>query len=229
MEFTFQEIQWHQIFDYKLAWDNLPFIIKGLSMTLYISVIGMLLGLIFGLMLALMRNSRKRILRLPSRMYISFMRGIPMLVFLFILYFGLPMIGIKMTAFVAACLGFGLNSAAYIAEINRAALNSIDVGQWESAKALNMNATATLFSIILPQTVRIAVPPLTNVFMDMVKATSLAAVITVPELFQKAQIVAGREFDSMTFYILIAIIYWMVCVIISFIQDRLEIHFSKFL
>ncbi|HIS28413.1 MAG TPA: amino acid ABC transporter permease [Candidatus Avamphibacillus intestinigallinarum] len=229
MEFTFQEIQWHQIFDYKLAWDNLPFIIKGLSMTLYISVIGMLLGLIFGLMLALMRNSRKRILRLPSRMYISFMRGIPMLVFLFILYFGLPMIGIKMTAFVAACLGFGLNSAAYIAEINRAALNSIDVGQWESAKALNMNATATLFSIILPQTVRIAVPPLTNVFMDMVKATSLAAVITVPELFQKAQIVAGREFDSMTFYILIAIIYWMVCVVISFIQDRLEIHFSKFL
>lgn len=229
MEFTFQEIQWHQIFDYKLAWDNLPFIIKGLSMTLYISVIGMLLGLIFGLMLALMRNSRKWILRLPSRMYISFMRGIPMLVFLFILYFGLPMIGIKMTAFVAACLGFGLNSAAYIAEINRAALNSIDVGQWESAKALNMNATATLFSIILPQTVRIAVPPLTNVFMDMVKATSLAAVITVPELFQKAQIVAGREFDSMTFYILIAIIYWMVCVIISFIQDRLEIHFSKFL
>ena len=229
MEFTFQEIQWNQIFDYKLAWDNLPFIIKGLSMTLYISVIGMLLGLIFGLMLALMRNSRKWILRLPSRMYISFMRGIPMLVFLFILYFGLPMIGIKMTAFVAACLGFGLNSAAYIAEINRAALNSIDVGQWESAKALNMNATATLFSIILPQTVRIAVPPLTNVFMDMVKATSLAAVITVPELFQKAQIVAGREFDSMTFYILIAIIYWMVCVVISFIQDRLEIHFSKFL
>src|SRR5699024_3324512 len=131
MEFTFQEIQWNQIFDYKLPWDNLPSIIKGSSMTLYISVIGMLLGLILGLMLGLMRNSRKWILRLPSRMYISFMRGIPMLVFLFILYFGLPMIGIKMTAFVAACLGFGLNSAAYIAEINRAALNSIDVGQWE--------------------------------------------------------------------------------------------------
>src|SRR5699024_3050169 len=148
MEFTFQEIQWHQIFDYKLAWDNLPFIIKGLSMTLYISVIGMLLGLIFGLMLDLMRNSRKRILLLPSRMFMSFMRGIPVLVFLFILYFGLVMIGIKMTASVAACLGFGLNSAAYIAEINRAAFNSIDVGQWESAKALNMNATATLFSII---------------------------------------------------------------------------------
>src|SRR5699024_12588281 len=102
--------------------------------------------------ISFMRNSRKLILRLPSRMYISFMLCIPMLVFLFILYFGLPMIGIKMTAFVAACLGFGLNSAAYIAEINRAALNSIDVVQWESAKALNMNATATLFSIILPQT-----------------------------------------------------------------------------
>src|SRR5690625_3855782 len=216
------------LFDSKLAWENLPFVLGGLPMTLAVSLIGMAMGLILGLFLALARGSDRIILRWPARMYISFMRGIPMLVFLFILYFGLPMIGIKMTAFVAACLGFGLNSAAYIAEINRAALNSIDVGQWESAKALNMNATATLFSIILPQTVRIAVPPLTNVFMDMVKATSLAAVITVPELFQKAQIVVGRSFDAMTLYLLVALIYWPICIIIGFIQERLEKHFSKY-
>lgn len=229
MEFSFQNIKWGQIFDITLAWDNLPFILDGLLMTLSIAVIGMLFGLILGLILAMSRNSRKRIGRWPARMFISLMRGTPMLVFLFILYFGLPMIGIKLTAYTAACLGFGLNSSAYIAEIDRAALNSVDKGQWESARALNIPYISTLFKIILPQAIRIAIPPLTNVFMDIVKATSLAAVITIPELFQKAQIVAGREFDSMTFYILIAIIYWSICVLISYTQDKLEIHFSKYI
>ena len=151
-----------------------------------------------------------------------------MLVFLFILYFGLPVVGIKLTALVAACLGFGLNSAAYIAEIDRSSLNSIDVGQWESAKALNLTYWQTLRKIILPQAMRIAIPPLTNVFMDIVKATSLAAVITVPELFQKTQIIAGREFDAMTMYVLVALIYWPVCILISLVQDRLEKRYSKF-
>jgi len=130
---------------------------------------------------------------------------------------------------LAASLGFGLNSAAYIAEINRSSLNSIDNGQWESAKALNMGYWQTMIKVILPQATRVAIPPLTNVFMDIVKATSLAAVITVPELFQKAQIVAGRTFDSMTMYILVALIYWPLCIVIGFMQDRLETRYSKFL
>src|SRR5690625_2891174 len=104
----------------------------------------MAMGLIIGLFLALARSSDKIILRWPARVYISFMRGTPMLVFLFILYFGLPVIGIEFTAIVAASLGFGLNSAAYIAEINRSSLNSIDRGQWESAKALNIGYLQTM-------------------------------------------------------------------------------------
>ena len=151
------------------------------------------------------------------------------LVFLFILYFGLPVVGIEFSAITAASIGFGLNSAAYIAEINRSSLNSIDYGQWESAKALNLSYWQTLRMVIFPQATRIALPPLTNVFMDIVKATSLAAVITVPELFQKAQIVAGREFDAMTLYILVAFIYWPICICIGVIQERLEKRYSKFI
>lgn len=217
------------LFDIELALENLPFVLEGLPMTLMVSIVGMAMGLIIGLFLALARSSDKIILRWPARVYISFMRGTPMLVFLFILYFGLPVMGIEFTAIVAASLGFGLNSAAYIAEINRSSLNSIDRGQWESAKALNIGYWQTMRKIILPQATRIAIPPLTNVFMDIVKATSLAAVITVPELFQKTQIVAGRTYDAMTMYILVALIYWPLCILIGFMQDKLEARYSKFL
>ncbi len=217
------------LFDIELAIESLPFVLSGLPMTLLIAFVGMGIGLVLGLLLALARSSKNIFLRLPARIYISFMRGTPMLVFLFILYFGLPIIGIKLTALVAASLGFGLNSAAYIAEIDRSALNSVSRGQWESAKALNLGYWTTLRKIILPQATRIAIPPLTNVFMDIVKATSLAAVITVPELFQKTQIVAGRTFDAMTMYVLVALIYWPICIVISFFQERLEKRFSKFL
>ncbi|MFC4025723.1 amino acid ABC transporter permease [Oceanobacillus longus] len=217
------------LFDIELAIDSLPFVLQGLPMTLLISIAGMGIGLVLGLFLALARGSKNILLRWPSRVYISFMRGTPMLVFLFILYFGLPVVGIEFTAMAAAIIGFGLNSSAYIAEIDRSSLNSVDKGQWESARALNLPYWTTLRKIILPQATRIAIPPLTNVFMDVVKATSLAAVITVPELFQKTQIVAGREFDAMTMYVLVALIYWPVCILIGYLQESLERHYSKFI
>lgn len=216
------------IFDAELAIDNLPFILSGLPMTVAVSFLAMGLGFIIGIFLALGRSSSRRILRWPTRIYISFMRGTPILVFLFILYFGLPEVGIEFTAFQAAVLGFGLNSAAYIAEVNRASLNSIDKGQWEAAATLGIPYWRTLIGIIFPQAVRIALPPLTNVFLDLVKATSLAAVITVPEMFQKTQIVSGRSFDSLTMYITVALIYWPVCIIISFVQEKLEKRFSRY-
>src|SRR5690625_115891 len=154
---NFHEFDFGGLFDVKLAWENLPFVLGGLPMTLTISIIGMVIGLVLGLMLALARGSSKFILRWMARAYISFMRGTPMLVFLFILYYGLPIVGIEFTALTAAARGFGLNSAAYIAEIGRSALNSIDKGQWESAKALNLGYSQTLRKIILPQGARIAV------------------------------------------------------------------------
>ncbi|MGP4042099.1 amino acid ABC transporter permease [Gracilibacillus sp. D59] len=215
-------------FDVKLALENLPLILSGLPMTLIVSFASMVLGLVLGLFISLGRSSDSFVLRYPARVYISFMRGTPILVFLFILYYGLPMIGLKMPAIMAAILGFGLNSAAYIAEVIRASINSVPKGQWESAKALGFGYWQSLTKIILPQGTRIALPPLTNVFLDLVKATSLAAVITVPELFQKAQIAGGRSFDSLTMYVLVAFIYWPICILISVFQERLENKFSRF-
>ncbi|WP_163971010.1 amino acid ABC transporter permease [Oceanobacillus halotolerans] len=228
-DITIDQVQLKNLFDFQLAWESFPFLLEGVPMTMAIAIIGMGLGLLIGFFLALARSSERIIMRWPARMYISYMRGTPMIVFLFLLYYGLPIIGLELTAFLAASLGFGLNSAAYIAEINRSALSSIDQGQWESARALNMSYWKTMQKVILPQATRTAIPPLTNVFMDIVKATSLAAIITVPELFQKARIVAGREFDSMTMYILVALIYWPICIVISYIQDRLEERYSRFL
>lgn len=226
---AFNEVHLEKLFDMHLAIKSIPFLLSGIPMTLLVAIIGMLLGMVLGLFLAIGRSSERLIWRWPARVYISFMRGTPLLVFLFILYFGFPVIGVELSGITAAVLGFGLNSAAYIAEINRSAINSIDKGQWESAKALNLGYWFTMRKIILPQATRIAVPPLTNVFMDIVKGTSLAAMITVPELFQKAQIVAGRTFDSMTMYIMVALIYWPICIFISHMQDRLENRFSRFL
>lgn len=215
-------------FDVKLAIENLPLILSGLPMTIYVSLISMGIGMVLGLFISLARQSANKLLQIPARIYISFMRGTPMLVFLFLIYFGLPAAGIEFTAFQSALIGFGLNSAAYIAEVNRAALSSVEYGQWEASYSLGLGYRDTLLGVILPQATRIAIPPLTNIFLDLVKATSLAAVITVPELFQKTQIAAGRSYDTMTMYILVALIYWPLCSLIAFIQDRFEGYFNRF-
>lgn len=216
------------LFDVELALENLPFLLSGLPATIAVSFAAMGMGLILGFFLALGRSSKTRLLRWPARLYISFMRGTPILVFLFILYFGLPVVGITMSAYTAAILGFGLNSAAYLAEINRSSLNSVSKGQWEAAQSLGFSYFQALRRIILPQATRIAIPPMTNVFLDLIKATSLAAVITVPELFQKAQIAGGRTFDTMTMYVLAALIYWPLCILVSVFQESIEKRFSRY-
>ncbi|MCZ0702829.1 cystine transport system permease protein [Natronobacillus azotifigens] len=215
-------------FDVELAIENLPLILTGLPMTIMVSFLAMGIGLVLGLLIALARNANFRLLRWPARVYISFMRGTPILVFLYILYFGLPYAGVNFSGFQAAVIGFGLNSAAYIAEVNRSSLNSVDHGQWESAYSLGLSYRQALTGIILPQSARIAIPPLTNIFLDLVKATSLAAVITVPELLQKAQIAGGRSFDMFTMYIVVALIYWPLCIAISYFQERLEKRYSRY-
>ncbi|MCY7680817.1 amino acid ABC transporter permease [Bacillus pumilus] len=202
---------------------------KGIWLTLLISFVSMFFGTILGFFIALARMANTWMLRLPARLYISFMRGVPILVILFILYFGFPYIGIEFTAVTAAIIGFSFNSAAYIAEINRAALSSVPSGQVEASKSLGLSYWQTMRGVILPQSVRIALPPLTNVMLDLIKASSLAAMITVPELFQQAKIVGGREFDYMTMYILVALIYWGICSVVSLLQDFLEKRYAKYL
>nr|WP_091762089.1 amino acid ABC transporter permease [Marinilactibacillus psychrotolerans] len=221
-------IQWEYIFDPELAWETLPFLLAGVPKTLFIAIISTVIGMILGMVLTLMRMSSIWVVGWLARVYVSFMRGTPALVFLFLIYFGLPFINVQFDAMTAAIIGFSLNSAAYISEILRSSISSVDYGQWEAAKALGLNKIVTMRAIILPQAIRIAVPPLGNVLLDVIKGTSLAAMITVNELFQNARIVGGREYDYMTMYIMVALIYWAVCSIFGYMQSYLEIVSSKY-
>lgn len=223
------EIEWGLLFDPQLAIDSFPYVLSGIGYTLLIALVSMVVGLIIGFFLALARTSSLLILQWPARMYISFMRGVPILVILFLLYFGFPVIGIEFSAVQAALIGFSLNSAAYMAEILRSSLSSVDIGQWESSKALGLSYWQSMKRIILPQSVRIAIPPLSNVLMDLIKASSLAAMITVPEIFQKARIVGAREYDLLTLLILVALIYWAICSIMTVLQNYLEKRYAKYL
>ena len=190
--------------------------------TLGISVLSFIIGNFFAILLAVMRMSQKPWLKYPARIYISFMRGVPMLVVLFILYFGLPYVGIQIPALLCAIIGFSTVSAAYMAEIFRSSISAVDKGQWEAAQSLGLPQKPIIHHIILPQALRIAVAPTCNVIIDMVKSSSLAAMITVPDIFQNAKIIGGREYDYMSMYILIAFIYWVLSFILELLQGQVE-------
>ncbi|KIL52023.1 amino acid ABC transporter permease [Jeotgalibacillus soli] len=223
------DIQWNLLFNPELALESFPYVMEGIWNTLLISLVSMVIGLLIGFFLALGRTSKYVILRWPTKTYISFMRGVPILVILFLLYFGFPVIGIQFSAVEAALIAFSLNSAAYMAEILRASLSSVDKGQWESAKSLGLNYWQTMRGVILPQSIRISIPPLANIQLDLIKASSLAAMITVPEIFQKARIVGGREYDMMTMFILVALIYWGICSVMALLQNYLEKRYENYL
>lgn len=223
----FSEVEWHYIFNPELAWESLPFLLSGLPLTLGIALSSTFNGLVIGFFLALMRMSKLPILDWIARSYISFMRGTPALVFLFLVYYGLPFISIQFTALTASILAFSLNCAAYISEIIRSALSSVEHGQWEAATALGIKRSMILWKIIVPQATRIAIPPLSNVLLDVIKGTSLTAMVTVHEVFQNARIVGGREHDYMTMYILVAAIYWVICSLFSIGQNYLEAYSSR--
>lgn len=205
--------------DMGLMLESIPYILTGLPYTVGISVITFFLGNLFGIILAVLGLLPSRLLKGSIQFYLSFLRGVPGLVLLFLLYFGLP---IQLSALQAVIICFTLTSSAFLGEIYRGAILGVGVGQWEAARALGLNFLQIISSIILPQAFRIAIPALGNVAMDLVKGTSLAAMITVPEIFQKAKIIGGREFDYMTLYILVALMYWGLCLLISLGQKRLE-------
>ncbi|WP_265458055.1 amino acid ABC transporter permease [Enterococcus sp. HY326] len=210
--------------DFALMWESLPFILSGLSYTIGLAAASFLLGNILGILLTVLGLVKNKVLNAIVRVYISFLRGVPALVLLFILYFGLPY---RLNALTAAIICFTLTSSAFIGEIYRGSIVGIDYGQWDAAYALGMPFSKVMRLIILPQAVRISVPALSNVAIDIIKGTSLAAMITIPDIFQKAKIVGGRTFDYMSMYILVALIYWMLCLIIEFFQKRLELFYSK--
>ncbi|TCP70579.1 amino acid ABC transporter membrane protein (PAAT family) [Baia soyae] len=222
-------IQWEQLFDWQLAKEAAPYILKnGLWNTMWISVVTMTLGLLVALVVAIARMSPYRLLRYPARVYISIIRGTPLLVQLFILYFGLPVIGITLEPITVAIIGLTASVGGYASETIRGAILSIPRGQWEAATSLNMSYRQTMRRVILPQATRVALPSLMNSFLSLVKDTSLLTVITVPEMLYYAKIVGGRSYDYMTVYLIVALYYWVICTVLNALQERLEKHYNRF-
>ncbi|WP_105210212.1 amino acid ABC transporter permease [Streptococcus suis] len=215
-------INWDAIFDPNLAAEAIPLILEGLPYTLSLSLVGFALGTFLGFFVALLRMSKLAPLRWLAMTHISLMRGIPLMVLLFFIYFGLPFMGLQLDAISASIIAFTSMSSAYISEIIRASLSAIDRGQWEAARSLGLRTNVIYRKIIIPQAFRIALPPLSNVLLDMVKSTSLTAMITVPEIFNKAKIVGGAKSDYMTVYICVALIYWVICTLYAVGQVHLE-------
>ena len=206
----------------QLVLDSLPFLLKGAWWTVVLSLSGMFFGLLLGFGLALLRLYAFWPLQWLARVYVSFFRGTPLLVQLFMIYYGLPQLGIQLDPQPAALIGFSLNMAAYTAEILRAAIASIDRGQWEAAASIGMGRAQTLDRAILPQAARTALPPLGNSFISLVKDTALAATIQVPELFRQAQLITARTFEIFTMYLAAALIYWLLASVLAYFQGRLE-------
>lgn len=199
-----------------------PLLSAGLIFTVPLTLITFVLGILLGFLVALARLYGPAPLVALVRFYVWLIRGTPLLVQLFLIFYGLPSAGIVLDAFTAAVIGFTLNIGAYSSEIIRATLAAIPKGQWEAAYSIGMNWPQVMWRVILPQAARIAVPPLSNTFISLVKDTSLAAAVTVPELFQAAQRLASVTYEPRILYVETAIIYLLFSSVLSTLQDRLE-------
>lgn len=211
----------------QLVIDSLPYLLKGAVFTLQLSIGGMFFGLVLGFILALMRLSPLLPVRWLARFYISIFRGTPLIAQLFMIYYGLPQFGIELDPIPAAMIGLSLNTAAYAAETLRAAISSIDKGQWEAGASIGMTRWQTMRRAILPQAARVALPPLSNSFISLVKDTSLAATIQVPELFRQAQLITSRTLEVFTMYLAASLIYWVMATVLSALQNYFEEQLNR--
>lgn len=210
--------------DFKLIFETLPYVLKGIPYTLGIALVSFLIGNIIAIILTILLERAIAPIRYVIRFYVSFLRGIPMIVLLFLFYFGLP---IQLTAIEASCLSFSLSSSAFLTEIYRGALAGVDVGQRDAGYSLGFTYSQLMRKVVFPQAFVTAVPALGNVAMDVLKGTSLTAMISVPDIFQLAKIVGGRKFDFFSMYILVGVLYWLMCLLIGAIQKRAEARLLK--
>jgi len=204
-----------------------PMLYAGLVFTIPITLISFFLGLLLGFIVALIRLYGPAPLKNVVRFYVWIIRGTPLLVQLFLIFYALPSVGITLDAFPAAVIGFTLNVGAFTSEVIRATLLSVAKGQWEAAHSIGMSWGQSLRYIILPQAARVAVPPLSNTFISLVKDTSRASVITGPELFLAAQRIAAVTYQPLILYSEAALLYLLICSVLSYLQSRLELRLER--
>ncbi|MBC6695757.1 amino acid ABC transporter permease [Terrisporobacter mayombei] len=209
----------------------IPLLLDGLGTTLLISTISFFIAILIGTLLALFTHFKVKILRTFTKVYISFFRGTPLMVQIFLFYFGLPkIIPIMKTCspYTALITCLGLNSAAYICEIIRGAINSIDKGQYDACKAFGLTKFQSMTRIILPQALIPAIPPIASSLVDIIKGSSLGLTIGVLDIMGIAQVEAASNFKYFEVYIAAISIYWILSIFLNMIQNKLEVRANKF-
>ena len=203
-------------FFFVLIPEYFPYLLQGAAITLELSLISMTLGIFLGLVVALGRLSGKWWLEFPLRAYVEVWRDVPLIVQLLVIYFTLPQIGIVLPGFWAGVLGLSLNMGAYLSEVFRAAIQSIDVGQREAGLSIGMSRPMIYSRVILPQALRIAIPTVGGYFISLLKDSSLVSFIAVNELLRHGSILINNTYRSMEIYLMVAMIYFAM----SFVASR---------
>jgi len=201
---------------------SLPVLATGAVLTMKFAVASMVLGLLLGLVVAIARIGNNRVLSAVAQGYVSLMRGTPLLVQMFVIYYGLPDIGIALEPTSAGILTLTLNAGAYLSESMRGAILGIGAGQWAASHSLGLTHMQTLRYIVCPQALRLAVPSLGNTLISLIKDTSLVSVITVTELLRSTQEIIAATFRPLPLYLAAAAIYWVLSTLLSRLQVRIE-------
>ena len=203
--------------------DSFPKLLEyGVKVTVPLTALSFALALLISLIVAMIQHADVPVLRQVCRFYIWIVRGTPLLVQLYIVFYGLPKVGIMLDAFPAAVIVLGLNEAAYMAETIRGTLESVSKGQLEAGYCVGMTWPKIMWHVVLPQAMRTAFPALSNSMISMLKETSMAATITVMELFRQAQVINGRVYEPLALYVEAALIYLIFCTILTWLQHRGE-------
>ncbi|WP_315074695.1 amino acid ABC transporter permease [uncultured Clostridium sp.] len=199
-----------------------PMLKAGIIYSIPLTLVSFAIGLFIAILVALVQISTLRILKQVTKFYVWIFRGTPLLVQLFIIFYGLPSAGIKIDPIPSAIIAFSLNVGAYSSETIRAAILSIPKGQWEASYSLGMTYIQTLTRTILPQAAKVSIPPLFNTFISLVKDTSLAANITVTEMFMETQRIVARTYEPLVLYCEVALVYLIFCTILAQVQRYSE-------
>ena len=213
--------------DFKFMLKYLPFIMKGVGWTIFVSVCSIVSACILALLGALGRLSKNPVFYGTATFYISIVRGTPLIVQIFVIYLGLPQMGIVISAIWAGIIALGVNYGAYMTEIFRAGIQSIGRGQIEAAHSLGMTYAQRMKRVVLPQALRLIIPPTGNEFIAMLKDSALVSFMGVWELFFRAQKVGRQNFRSMETLIIAALFYWLVTIFFQYLQSRLENRLAK--
>jgi polar amino acid transport system permease protein len=214
---------WGAFFEYLRS----PYLMGGAWVTIWLTVASMAIGLVLGMTAALMKMSKSPVVRAPAAFYVWLWRGTPLLVQLIIIYTGLPALGIKLSVIQSALLGIGVNEGAYLSEIIRAGILSVNSGQFEAARALAMDYPTMMRVVIFPQAARVILPPLGNSLNGLLKTSSLASVISMEELLRRAQLLIQVRFAVLEIFFVTAIYYVVMTSVWSLVQRRIEAHFSQ--